>query len=295
MNEKLELVIITGMSGAGKTVAMQSFEDMGYYCIDNMPPNLLPTFWKLVRESGQFSKIALVMDLRMKDFFEEVNQVLVTMDNTPHITTRIVFLEATNEELVTRYKETRRAHPLAKDERTIEGIKKERNLLNDIKMRAQLVIDTTSLTPRELRGKLIREFKEKERQMFRVEIVSFGFKYGIPIDADIVMDVRFLPNPHYIEELRPQTGLDKPVYDYVMQQTETETFFRKFIDLIDFTLPGYKKEGKSNVTIAIGCTGGKHRSVALVERIAKNIKADGYHVNVSHRDKDKVKESVVRS
>jgi len=295
MNEKLELVIITGMSGAGKTVAMQSFEDMGYYCIDNMPPNLLPTFWKLVRESGQFSKIALVMDLRMKDFFEEVNQVLVTMDNTPHITTRIVFLEATNEELVTRYKETRRAHPLAKDERTIEGIKKERSLLNDIKMRAQLVIDTTSLTPRELREKLIREFKEKERQMFRVEIVSFGFKYGIPIDADIVMDVRFLPNPHYIEELRPQTGLDKPVYDYVMQQTETETFFRKFIDLIDFTLPGYKKEGKSNVTIAIGCTGGKHRSVALVERIAKNIKADGYHVNVSHRDKDKVKESVVRS
>lgn len=295
MNEKLELVIITGMSGAGKTVAMQSFEDMGYYCIDNMPPNLLPTFWKLVRESGQFSKIALVMDLRMKDFFEEVNQVLVTMDNTPHITTRIVFLEATNEELITRYKETRRAHPLAKDERTIEGIKKERSLLNDIKMRAQLVIDTTSLTPRELREKLIKEFKEKERQMFRVEIVSFGFKYGLPIDADIVMDVRFLPNPHYIEELRPQTGLDKPVYDYVMQQTETETFYKKFIDLIDFTLPGYKKEGKSNVTIAIGCTGGKHRSVALVERIANNIKSDGYHVNVSHRDKDKVKESVVRS
>ncbi|SFC28210.1 UPF0042 nucleotide-binding protein [Alkalibacterium subtropicum] len=295
MNEKLELVIITGMSGAGKTVAMQSFEDMGYYCIDNMPPNLLPTFWKLVRESGQFSKIALVMDLRMKDFFEEVNQVMETMDNTPHITTRIVFLEATNEELITRYKETRRAHPLAKDERTIEGIKKERKLLNEIRMRAQLVIDTTSLTPRELRERLIKEFKEKERQMFRVEIVSFGFKYGLPIDADIVMDVRFLPNPHYIEELRPQTGMDKAVYDYVMQQTETESFYKKFIDLIDFTLPGYKKEGKSNVTIAIGCTGGKHRSVALVERIAKQIKADGYHVNVSHRDKDKVKESVVRS
>ncbi len=295
MNEKLELVIITGMSGAGKTVAMQSFEDMGYYCIDNMPPNLLPTFWQLVRESGQFSKIALVMDLRMKDFFDEVNQVLVTMDNTPHITTRIVFLEATDEELVTRYKETRRAHPLAKNERTIEGIRKERELLEDIKMRSQLVFDTTELTPRELREELIKEFKEKEREMFRVEIVSFGFKYGIPIDADIVMDVRFLPNPHYIKELRPQTGLDKPVYDYVMQQTETETFYKKFIDLVDFLLPGYKKEGKSNVTIAIGCTGGKHRSVALVERIAKQIKTDGYHVNVSHRDKDKVKESVVRS
>ncbi|WP_423189978.1 RNase adapter RapZ [Alkalibacterium sp. f15] len=295
MNEKLELVIITGMSGAGKTVAMQSFEDMGYYCIDNMPPNLLPTFWKLVRESGQFSKIALVMDLRMNDFFEEINQVLEKIDNTPHITTRILFLEATNEELVSRYKETRRAHPLAKNERTIEGIKKERELLNDIKRRAQLVIDTTPLTPRELRDTLIKEYKEKEKIMFRVEIVSFGFKYGTPIDADIVMDVRFLPNPHYIDELRPQTGLDKPVYDYVMQQTETEMFYKKFVDLIDFMLPGYKKEGKSNVTIAIGCTGGRHRSVALVERIAKHIKIDGYHVNISHRDKDKVKESVVRS
>ncbi|OJF93116.1 RNase adapter RapZ [Alkalibacterium sp. 20] len=295
MNEKLELVIITGMSGAGKTVAMQSFEDMGYYCIDNMPPNLLPTFWKLVRESGQFSKIALVMDLRMRDFFEEINKALEKMDNTPHITTRILFLEATNEELVSRYKETRRAHPLAKNERTIEGIKKERELLNDIKRRAQLVIDTTTLTPRELRDMLIKEYKEKEKIMFRVEIVSFGFKYGTPIDADIVMDVRFLPNPHYIEELKPQTGLDKPVYDYVMQQTETETFYKKFVDLIDFTLPGYKKEGKSNVTIAIGCTGGRHRSVALVERIAEHIKTDGYHINVSHRDKDKVKESVVRS
>lgn len=209
MNEKLELVIITGMSGAGKTVAMQSFEDMGYYCIDNMPPNLLPTFWKLVRETGQFSKIALVMDLRMKDFFEEISQVLVTMDNTPHITTRIVFLEATDEELVTRYKETRRSHPLAKDDRTIEGIKKERHLLNDIKLRAQLVIDTTTLTPRELRKKLIKEFKEKEKNMFRVEIVSFGFKYGLPIDSDIVMDVRFLPNPYYIEELRSRRDLIK--------------------------------------------------------------------------------------
>ena len=295
MNEKLELVIITGMSGAGKTVAMQSFEDMGYYCIDNMPPNLLPTFWKLVRESGKFSKIALVMDLRMKDFSEEVDQVLVTMDNTPHITTRIVFLDATDEELVTRYKETRRAHPLGKNKRTIEGIKKERLLLEQIKRRAQLVIDTSKKTPRELRELLIREFQEKGNQMFRVEIVSFGFKYGLPIDADIVMDVRFLPNPHYIEELRPQTGLDKPVYDYVMQQTETEIFYKKFIDLIDYTLPGYKKEGKSNVTIAVGCTGGKHRSVALAERIGQQIKADGYHVNVSHRDKDKVKESTVRS
>lgn len=295
MNDHLELVIITGMSGAGKTVAMQSFEDMGYYCIDNMPPNLLPTFWKLVRESGQFKKIALVMDLRMRDFFEEINAAIETMDNTPMITTRVVFLDASNEELVTRYKETRRAHPLAKNERTIEGIRKERELLKDIRLKAQIVIDTSQLTPRQLREKLIDAFKVKEKEMFRVEIVSFGFKYGLPIDADVVMDVRFLPNPHYIPELKPQTGLDKDVYDYVMQQTETELFYKKFTDLLEFTLPGYKKEGKSNLTVAIGCTGGKHRSVALVERIARKIKADGYPVNISHRDKDKTKESVVRS
>ncbi|GEN49543.1 RNase adapter RapZ [Alkalibacterium pelagium] len=295
MNEHLELVIITGMSGAGKTVAMQSFEDMGYYCIDNMPPNLLPTFWKLVRETGQFSKIALVMDLRMQDFFEEINKAIATMDNTPLIRTRIVFLDATNEELVTRYKESRRAHPLAKNERTIEGIKKERELLKDIRMKAQVVIDTSTITPRQLREKLIEKFKVQEKEMFRVEMVSFGFKYGVPIDADIVMDVRFLPNPHYIPELKPQTGLDKDVYDYVMQQPETESFYKKFTDLLEYTLPGYKKEGKSNLTVAIGCTGGKHRSVALVERIANKIKADGYPVNVSHRDKDKVKESIVRS
>lgn len=295
MNEHLELVIITGMSGAGKTVAMQSFEDMGYYCIDNMPPNLLPTFWKLVRESGQFKKIALVMDLRMRDFFEEINGAIETMDNTPMITTRVVFLDASNEELVTRYKETRRAHPLAKNERTIEGIRKERELLKDIRLKSQIVIDTTQLTPRQLREKLIDAFKVKEKEMFRVEIVSFGFKYGLPIDADVIMDVRFLPNPHYIPELKPQTGLDKDVYDYVMQQTETELFYKKFTDLLEFTLPGYKKEGKSNLTVAIGCTGGKHRSVALVERIARKIKADGYPVNISHRDKDKTKESIVRS
>lgn len=295
MGENIELVVITGMSGAGKTVAMQSFEDMGYYCIDNMPPNLLPTFWDLVRESGQFSKIALVMDLRMRDFFEQMKETIFKVENSPHITTRILYLEATETELVSRYKETRRSHPLAINGRTIEGIRKEKVLLEDIKARAQDVIDTTKLTPRQLREKLIETFKAKEKEMFRVEMVSFGFKYGLPIDADIVMDVRFLPNPHYVDELRPKTGLDKKVYDYVMQQPETEPFYKKFSDLLEYSLPGYKREGKSNVTIAIGCTGGKHRSVALAERLGQKIKADGYLVNITHRDKDKMKESTVRS
>ena len=295
MVDSLQLVILTGMSGAGKTVAMQSFEDMGYFCVDNMPPSLLPKFWELVKESGKLTKIALVIDLRSRAFFEEIVTALESMDNTSFVTTKIVYLDASDEELVSRYKETRRTHPLAMNGRLIVGIKKERELLEDIKGRAQLVIDTTKLTPRQLREKINSNFKTVDTELFRIEMVSFGFKYGLPIDADVVMDVRFLPNPHYIDNLRPLTGQDKPVYDYVMKQPETEIFYRKFTDLLEYILPGYKKEGKNNVTIAIGCTGGKHRSVALVERIAQKIEIDGYPVHITHRDKGKVKESVNRS
>lgn len=295
MVDSLQLVIITGMSGAGKTVAMQSFEDMGYFCVDNMPPNLLPKFWELVKESGKLTKIALVIDLRSRAFFEEIMSAIGTMDNTSFITTKILFLEASDEELVSRYKETRRTHPLAMDGRIMDGIRTERALLADIKGRAQMVIDTSDVTPRQLREKIMSSFKTDDTQLFRVEVVSFGFKYGLPIDADVVMDVRFLPNPHYIDNLRPLTGMDKPVYDYVMQQPETELFYRKFIDLLEYVLPGYKKEGKNNVTIAIGCTGGQHRSVALSERIGRQLIADDYKVNISHRDKGKRKETVNRS
>ncbi|HLQ74732.1 MAG TPA: RNase adapter RapZ [Alloiococcus sp.] len=296
MTDHIEVVIITGMSGAGKTVAMQSFEDMGYYCIDNMPPELLPKFWEITRKSGQFDKIALVMDLRMRDFFTQMKASLDQIEDTPFIVKRIVFLDCDDKELINRYKESRRSHPLAYNRRTIEGIKKERELLSRIRNQAQVVIDTSDLTPRELREKLIKLFKESSaNKMFRVEMVSFGFKHGLPMDADIVMDVRFLPNPHYIPELKNQTGLDEPVYDYVMQQPETEAFYNKFIDLLTYNLPGYKKEGKTNLTVAIGCTGGQHRSVALTERVGKKLIADGYNVNISHRDKDKKKESTVRS
>ncbi|WP_035054422.1 RNase adapter RapZ [Carnobacterium pleistocenium] len=295
MVDSLQLVILTGMSGAGKTVAMQSFEDIGYFCVDNMPPSLLPKFWELVKESGKLTKIALVIDLRSRAFFDEIVTALESMDNTSLVTTKIVFLDANDEELVSRYKETRRTHPLAMNGRVIVGIKKERELLEEIKGRAQIVIDTSKLTPRQLREKINDDFKTAETETFRIEMVSFGFKYGLPIDADVVMDVRFLPNPHYIDNLRPLTGQDKPVYDYVMKQPETEMFYRKFTDLLEYILPGYKKEGKNNVTIAIGCTGGRHRSVALVERIAQKIKIDGYPVHVTHRDEGKVKESVNRS
>ena len=295
MADTLELVIITGMSGAGKTVAVQSFEDLGYFCIDNMPPTLLPTFWELVKESGKISRIALVIDLRSRDFFNEVDSLIATLDNTQLVTTRIIFLDSSDSVLVSRYKETRRNHPLAPDGRVSDGIARERELLMDLRTRAQIIIDTSDISPRQLRERLIKDFATKDYQTFHVEVMSFGFKYGVPIHADIIWDVRFLPNPHYIPELRPQTGMDAPVYDYVMKQPETQAFYSKLIDVIEFCLPGYKKEGKSSVTIAIGCTGGKHRSVAIAERIANHLKTDNYAVNISHRDYMKKKETVNRS
>ncbi|MBO0475216.1 RNase adapter RapZ [Enterococcus ureasiticus] len=294
MADNLQLVIITGMSGAGKTVAIQSFEDMGYFCIDNMPPSLIPKFWELIKESGKVTKIALVIDLRSRNFFREIQDMLVELENTNLIDTTIMFLDATDEELVSRYKETRRAHPLAMDGLITEGIRKERAILEEIRGDAQVVIDTTDLSPRQLRERINEEFKSRDTHEFRVELVSFGFKYGLPIDADIVMDVRFLPNPHYIPELRPLTGQDPSVYDYVMSFPETESFYTRFIDLLKNVMPGYEKEGKSSITIAIGCTGGQHRSVALTERVGKELEQD-YHVNITHRDKGKRKETVNRS
>lgn len=213
MLDTLELVIITGMSGAGKTVAVQSFEDLGYYCVDNMPPNLLPTFWELLKESGKITRIALVIDLRSREFFSELENVIARMDNTQFITTRILFLDASDKALVSRYKETRRNHPLATDGRLMDGIRKERELLRDLRTRAQITIDTSEISPRELRERIMEQFAQSDYQAFHVKVMSFGFKYGAPIDADIIMDVRFLPNPHYIPELRPKTGLDKEVYD----------------------------------------------------------------------------------
>ncbi|MGO5334263.1 RNase adapter RapZ [Enterococcus cecorum] len=295
MADQLSLVIITGMSGAGKTVAIQSFEDMGYFCVDNMPPSLIPKFWELIRESGKVTKIALVVDLRSRSFFDEIQNMLAEIENTQLIDTKILFLDASDVELVSRYKETRRVHPMAMDGLVTEGIRKERAILEDLKVKASLVIDTTTLTPRQLREKINQEFRHNNESGFRVEMVSFGFKYGLPIDADIVMDVRFLPNPHYIPGLRPLTGCDKPVYDYVMSFEQTEKFYQSFSQLLLQIMPGYIKEGKSSLTIAIGCTGGQHRSVALTNRVGECLKENGYTVNTTHRDKDKRKETVNRS
>ena len=295
MADQLSLVIITGMSGEGKTVAIKGFDDMGYFCVDNMPPSLIPKFWELIRESGKVTKIALVVDLRSRSFFDEIQNMLAEIENTQLIDTKILFLDASDVELVSRYKETRRVHPMAMDGLVTEGIRKERAILEDLKVKASLVIDTTTLTPRQLREKINQEFRHNNESGFRVEMVSFGFKYGLPIDADIVMDVRFLPNPHYIPALRPLTGCDKPVYDYVMSFEQTEKYYQSFSQLLLQIMPGYIKEGKSSLTIAIGCTGGQHRSVALTNRVGECLKENGYTVNTTHRDKDKRKETVNRS
>ncbi|MDD6384977.1 MAG: RNase adapter RapZ [Streptococcus hyointestinalis] len=295
MTKPIELVIVTGMSGAGKTVAIQSFEDLGYFTIDNMPPTLLPKFIKLVEQSGETNKVALVVDMRSRLFFNEINAIMDKIETNERVKVKILFLDATDGELVSRYKETRRSHPLASDGRVLDGITLERELLAPLKSLSQNVVDTTELTPRQLRQVLSEQFSSDDnKSSFRIEVVSFGFKYGLPLDADLVFDVRFLPNPYYKPELRDKTGLDKDVYDYVMGFEESESFYQHLLDLIEPILPGYQKEGKAILTIAVGCTGGQHRSTAFAHRLAEDLKAN-WSVNESHRDKDRRKETVNRS
>ena len=295
MTKPIELVIVTGMSGAGKTVAIQSFEDLGYFTIDNMPPTLLPKFIKLVEQSGETNKVALVVDMRSRLFFNEINAILDKIETNERVKVKILFLDATDGELVSRYKETRRSHPLASDGRVLDGITLERELLAPLKSLSQNVVDTTELTPRQLRQVLSEQFSSDDnKSSFRIEVVSFGFKYGLPLDADLVFDVRFLPNPYYKPELRDKTGLDKDVYDYVMGFEESESFYQHLLDLIEPILPGYQNEGKAILTIAVGCTGGQHRSTAFAHRLAEDLKAN-WSVNESHRDKDRRKETANRS
>ncbi|MQS75820.1 RNase adapter RapZ [Companilactobacillus halodurans] len=297
--DMLSLVIVTGMSGAGKTVAMQSFEDLGYFCIDNMPPNLLPKFWELVHESGKIKKVALVVDIRSRSFYDEIFSMLSKMDEDEQekhqkVDMKILFLNASDEELVSRYKETRRSHPLAMEGRLLDGIQKEREILGEIRSRASVEIDTTELTPRQLREEIFDNFQEtSEVPAFHIEVMSFGFKYGLPIDADIVMDVRFLRNPFYVKELKTQTGEDKAVYDYVMDDAETKNFYDKFYSLLKDIVPGYEKEGKTSLTIAIGCTGGQHRSVAIAQRLGSDLKKLKYYVDITHRDMEKSQKKVI--
>ncbi|MGG6797380.1 UNVERIFIED_CONTAM: RNase adapter RapZ [Streptococcus canis] len=294
-DKRIHLVIVTGMSGAGKTVAIQSFEDLGYFTIDNMPPALVPKFLELIEQTNENRQVALVVDMRSRLFFKEINSILDSIESNPSIDFRILFLDATDGELVSRYKETRRSHPLAADSRVLDGIRLERELLAPLKSMSQHVVDTTELTPRQLRKTISDQFAGGSNQVsFRIEVMSFGFKYGLPLDADLVFDVRFLPNPYYQVALREKTGLDEDVFNYVMSHPESEEFYKHLLNLIVPILPAYQKEGKSVLTVAIGCTGGQHRSVAFAHRLAESLATD-WSVNESHRDKNRRKETVNRS
>lgn len=281
--EQKKLLIVTGMSGAGKTVAMQSLEDLGYFVVDNLPPALLSRFWELMVTTEEFQKVAVVIDLRVKGFYDDLKSEINSLEDSKKIRATILFLDATDDELVTRYKETRRAHPLAVSGGLLDGIREERVLVDPIKRMSQLVIDTTKMSAKDLKKKLAEEFTDQHSHQFTVEVMSFGFKYGVPIDADVVMDVRFLPNPYYDTSLRPFTGLDRKVYDYVMNHPITEEFYQKLLSLMQTAIPGYIAEGKPNLTIAIGCTGGQHRSVAIAKRLAEDL-SEQYPVNLNHRE-----------
>lgn len=285
-----ELVVITGMSGAGRSEAMHTFEDLGYFCIDNIPPALISQLVALTALPGsRIRHVAVVCDVRGGSFFSELSAALAALDESGH-PHRLLFLTADDRTLVQRFKETRRRHPLADDRSLSDGIRAERKLLEPFERVADLIVDSSHLRPQELRALIRQRFLSgTETESLTVTVSSFGFKYGVPIDADIVIDVRFLPNPYYMPKLREKTGLDKPVRAFVLGRVETEEFLRRWFDMLDVLLPAYSAEGKAQLHIALGCTGGMHRSVVLAEQTAEHLRRHGELVNVSHRDigKDK--------
>jgi UPF0042 nucleotide-binding protein len=281
----MEFVIITGMSGAGKSQAMKAMEDIGYYCMDNLPPALLPKFAELCYQSKRtIDKVAVVVDIRGGIFFEDLFKGLEDLEEKS-IKYRILFLDAEDSVLIKRYKELRRPHPLNPNGRIIEGIGQERVLLEEVKNKADYKIDTSKLTIGMLKEEISKIFVEgKELRRLTISVVSFGFKHGILLDADLVFDVRFIPNPYYIPELRDLTGEDTNVKDYVFAWEQTKTFVKKLLDMLEFLIPYYIKEGKTQLIIGIGCTGGKHRSVAIANKIEDKLKEKGHRAIVNHRD-----------
>ncbi|MBS4021827.1 MAG: RNase adapter RapZ [Dethiobacter sp.] len=276
------------MSGAGKSQAVHSFEDLGYFCIDNLPPLLIPKFAELAAQSGgKINRIALVSDIRGGEFFASLSESLLELEEAG-LDYEVLFLEADDDILIRRFKETRRRHPLASHGSITEGINEERRLLSAIRAKSDKVIDTSELTPQQLKEEITALYAlDSEQENILITLVAFGFKYGIPLDADLVFDVRFLPNPHYVEALRPMTGNDEEVKNYVWKWSLTHKFFQKLIDLIKFLVPCYVKEGKPQLVIAVGCTGGKHRSVTVVNELEKILKGKNYKIIKEFRDINK--------
>lgn len=285
----MRLVVVTGMSGGGKLTAMKMLEDMGFYCVDNLPVPLIPTFVDLLNKPNTgIEKAALGLDVRSDRSFAYINEALSQVEESG-FSYEILFMDASDSCLVKRYKESRRVHPVNGDGSIEESIKTEREILHETMLRADYVIDTSNLLTRALKEELDRIFlRNEEYNSLMVNIMSFGFKNGIPLDADLVFDVRFLPNPYYIEELKKKTGNDKEVYDYVMSFKEANDFLEKLSDMISFLIPNYVKEGKYRLVIAIGCTGGQHRSVTLANALhAKMANLGDYGLTLTHRDAGK--------
>ena len=284
----MKLVIVTGMSGAGKTIALKMLEDIGFYCVDNLPISLVDKFVQLVSGGTDIKKTALGLDIRSGEELGNLDEILENWRGSD-VDVQVLFLDANDAVLIKRYKETRRVHPLAGAGRLENGIEKEREKLAFLKNEADYIIDTSMLLTRELRKELEKIFLQDARyKNMYVTVLSFGFKYGIPEDADLVFDVRFLPNPYYDEHLRPLTGQVQAVRDYVMRGTTAEIFLKKLYDMIDFLLPNYINEGKNQLVIAVGCTGGKHRSVTIARALYEHLEAVGeYGIRIDHRDIEK--------
>ena len=282
--ERGELVILTGMSGAGKASALKAFEDLGYYSVDNLPLELIPRFADLVRQSTEIERAALVIDVREGMRLERFPAILKKVRKV--LATRVVFLEATDESLVRRFSETRRPHPMGRQETVAESIRAERKRLDPIRNVADILLETTRFNVHELRAHINAQFEESKgsERNLTISAMSFGFKNGVPTDADLVFDVRFLPNPHFVPEFRELTGKNPKVAQYVQSFPQTEEFLEKTEDMLDFLLPHYIKEGKSYLTVAFGCTGGQHRSVFIAEEMKRRLETAGYRVKTAHRD-----------
>jgi UPF0042 nucleotide-binding protein len=282
----MRFVIVTGLSGAGKSQAIRSLEDLGYFCVDNLPPTLMGKFAEACFQTdGKIDKIALVIDIRGGEFFDDLFENLKYLKEQNYAY-EILFLDANDKVLVKRYKESRRKHPLAPEGRVLQGIELERQRLNDVKYRATNIIDTSDLTPMQLREKISQVYGDDSQMenKLMLNVLSFGFKYGIPVDADLVFDVRFLPNPFYIPELKEFSGNDKCINEYVLGFNETNEFINKLEDMLEFLIPYYIKEGKRQLIIGIGCTGGRHRSVTIANTIFEKLKGKGHKVIKEHRD-----------
>lgn len=283
-DDKFNFVIVTGMSGSGKTQACRFMEDMEYFVVDNLPPVFIPKFAELCQHSdGHVNKVVLVVDTRSREFFDKFNHVLEEMDKNQQ-SYELLFMDASDAAIIRRYKETRRRHPLAPSTRISDGIAKERERLADIRNRADYIVDTSDLTKKDLKDKIQAIFGAKTEGKISVNVMSFGFKFGMPLDADLVFDVRFLPNPFYVESMRHKSGAVPVVAEYIEQWPVTKEFKKHMNELIDFLVPQYVKEGKPQLVIAFGCTGGMHRSVFMANHFFNRLKEQGYSVNLEHRD-----------